>query len=29
MNISQDNLDRIIELRHLLHSCPDLSINIA
>ena len=27
MNISQDNLDRIIELRHLLHSCPDLSLN--
>ncbi len=27
MNISQDNLDRIIELRRLLHSCPDLSLN--
>ena len=27
MSISQENLDRIIELRHLLHNCPDLSLN--
>ncbi len=25
-HISQDNLDKIIGLRHLLHSCPDLSL---
>ncbi len=25
-NISQENLDRITALRHLLHSCPDLSL---